>query len=230
MASEERERREEGGGKGYHRTEYVNIYVPYDFTSNIQNISCLFTLHLVSLSMSKHELRASAAKLSGVTYEQSLLASTALDPPLLSRIGGPSGFHTLSTLFYNKVFNDTSNPWFLGIFATSTKEEAIDNQYRFLVQTFGGSDLYTAKKGGRYGVRLVGRHANYGIGVRAAERWVELMDCAIEEHAGLSDEEEAKKYLKMYFRYTAFYIVVAKEYMREDQLSGGNQMDSGRVW
>ena len=180
--------------------------------------------------MSKHELRAAAAKLSGVTYEESLLASTELNPRLFERIGGQSGFHTLSTLFYNRVFADTKNPWFTGIFATSTKEEAVDNQYRFLVQTFGGEELYTLKKGGKYGVRLVGRHANYTIGPRAAERWVEHMNLAIDEHEALIQDEEAKKYLKMYFRYTAYYIVVAKEYMRDDQLSGGHQMDSGRVW
>lgn len=180
--------------------------------------------------MSKHELRAVAAKLSGVTYDESLLASTALTPPLLERIGGPNGFHTLSTLFYNNVFSDAANPWFLGIFATSTKDEAIDNQFRFLVQTFGGEALYSAKKGGKYGVRLVGRHANYAIGPRAAERWVEHMDCAIDEHEALKGDEEARRYLKMYFRYTAYYIVAAKEYMRDDQLSGGHQMDSGRVW
>ena len=180
--------------------------------------------------MSKHELREAATKLSGVTYDESLLASTALTPPLLEKIGGQTGFHTLSTLFYDRVFADASNPWFLGIFATSTKDEAIDNQYRFLVQTFGGEDLYTSKKGGKYGVRLVGRHANYVIGPRAAERWVEHMNLAIDEHDALVAEDEAKRYLKMYFRYTAYYIVVAKEYMRDDQLSGGHQMDGGRVW
>ena len=180
--------------------------------------------------MSKHDLRTAAAKLSGVSYEQSLLASTSLNPTLLDRIGGPSGFYTLSTLFYNRVFNDNSNPWFLGIFATSTKEEAIDNQYRFFVQTFGGEELYTAKKGGKYGVRLVGRHANYQIQARAAERWVEHMNCAVDEHKALLGDCEAREYLKLYFRFTAYYIVVAKEYMREDQLSGGTQMDNGRVW
>lgn len=97
--------------------------------------------------MSKYELRSKTQSLSGVTYEQSLLASTSLSPPLLDRIGGPKGFHTLSTLFYKRVFADKSNPWFLGIFATSTQSEAIDNQYRFLVQTFGGPELYKEKKG-----------------------------------------------------------------------------------
>ena len=185
--------------------------------------------------MSKYELRSKTHSLSGVTYEQSLLASTSLSPPLLDRIGGPKGFHTLSTLFYKRVFADKSNPWFLGIFATSTQSEAIDNQYRFLVQTFGGPELYKEKKG-KY-TRLVGRHANYKIGIDAAKRWVYHMDCAIDEHPELlqtttemNNNDAAREYLKLYFRYTAYYIVAASEYMRDDQLSGGTQLHSGRVW
>eukprot|EP01083_Nonionella_stella_P110983 325207_1 len=119
--------------------------------------------------MSKYELRTKTHELSGVTYEQSLLASTALTPPLLDRIGGVGGFHKQASLFYQKVFADKDNTWFLGIFATSTQAEAIDNQYRFLVQTFGGPELYKEKKG-KY-TRLVGRHANYKIGSSAAKRW-----------------------------------------------------------
>jgi len=178
--------------------------------------------------MSKYELRDKTALLSGVTYEQSLLATTALTPTLLTRIGGSDGFHTLATLFYGRVFDDKENPWFLGIFASSTKSEAVDNQYRFLVQTFGGEALYKEKKG-KY-TRLVGRHANYKITTDAAERWVVHMNCAIDEHEELKQDEEAKEHLKMYFRFTAFYIVVASVYMKNDQLSGGVQIDSGRVW
>lgn len=198
--------------------------------------------------MSKYELRSKTFSLSDVSYEQSLLASTSLTPPLLQRIGGPSGFHTLATLFYQRVFADKSNPWFLGIFATSTQSEAIDNQYRFLVQTFGGPELYKEKKG-KY-TRLVGRHANYKIGKNAAKRWIYHMELAIDELPALyssslsidsdnveqgeekknDNNEEAREYLKMYFRYTAYYIVAASEYMRDDQLSGGTQLDSGRIW
>ncbi len=180
------------------------------------------------LIMSKYELREKTFTLSGVSYEQSLLATTALTPPLLTRIGGPDGFHTLSTLFYDRVFGDKENPWFLGIFASSTKSEAVDNQYRFLVETFGGEALYKEKKG-KY-TRLVGRHANYHIMTNAAERWLVHMNSAIDEHEELNQDEEAKEYLKKYFRYTAFYIVVASVYMKDDQLSGGVQIDSGRVW
>ena len=56
------------------------------------------------------------------------------------------------------------------------------------------------------------------------------MEDAIEEHDNLKEDEEARECLKKYFRFQAFYIVVASEYMRDDQLSGGTQLDGGRVW
>jgi hemoglobin len=181
--------------------------------------------------MSKYDLRSRAHALSGVSYERSLLVTTSLSPPILDRIGDVDGVRKLSTHFYDRVYADVDAPWFLGIFASSTKVEAIDNQYRFLVQAFGGPGLYGEKKGGRH-TRLVGRHANYNIGVSAARRWMEHMEGAIRDHENLGGEENdvARAYLVDYFRYTAYYIVVASEYMRDDQLSGGTQVDGGRVW
>lgn len=126
------------------------------------------------------------------------------------------------------MFNDQEASWFLNIFSSSTKSEAVENQYRFFVQTFGGPDLYRQKKG-KY-TRLAGRHANYNIGTKAAKRWVEHMEAAIDEHPLLKDDEEAKEHMKKYFAYTAHYIVAAMEFMRKDQLSGGTQIDAGRIW
>jgi truncated hemoglobin YjbI len=183
-------------------------------------------------------------------------------------LGRESGIEELSRLFYNRVFDDNENDWFVSIFASSTKEEAIDNQWRFFVQTFGGPDLYRQKGKGRF-TRLSGRHANYPIGHRAADRWVMHMEDAMAEHSKLnftssskgcdnisisdrsegggdnvgtkdttSTEEddlermmvETKEAMRAYFKYTAHYIVVASEYMRDDQLSGGTRIDEGRVW
>jgi hypothetical protein len=84
------------------------------------------------------------------------------------------------------------------------------------------------------------------------------MHAAIEEHDQLQDDAEAREALQKYFLYTAHYIVVASEFMRPDQvspkafalnlkrsisvltlyqmdsvgvqLSGGTQIDAGRVW
>lgn len=214
--------------------------------------------------MSKFELRERAYNAGGVTYEESLKA-TQLVPSLYERIGLESGMEELSRLFYDRVFDDSNekkDQWFSSIFASSTKAEAIDNQYRFFVQIFGGPDLYRQKGKGRF-ARLSGRHANYPIGHRAADRWVMHMEHAINEHPKLNpvpahdnqnhdtpatttiavegnDEEEddavdamiaeTKEAMRAYFRYTAHYIVVSSEYMRDDQLSGGTRIDEGRVW
>lgn len=86
------------------------------------------------------------------------------------------------------------------------------------------------------------------------------MEGAICEHSILKDKQELQEKLSKYFRYTAHYIVVASAYMRPDQvrrlpcwggrfvateflngysgkilttcckLSGGTQVDPGRIW
>mmetsp|Transcript_26257 Transcript_26257/g.30501 ORF Transcript_26257/g.30501 Transcript_26257/m.30501 type:complete len:175 (-) Transcript_26257:403-927(-) len=165
--------------------------------------------------MSKQSLQRTAKLNSGVCYEESIKA-TQLEPSMYDRIGKEEGFRKLSELFYDRVFNDHDAQWFLNIFSSSTKQEAIDNQYRFFVQTFGGPMLYKEKKG-KY-TRLAGRHANYNIGSNAAMRWVQHMECAIDEHDALKEDHEAKEHLKKYFSYTAHYIVAAMEYMRPDQV------------
>eukprot|EP00816_Leptocylindrus_hargravesii_P012519 CAMPEP_0196814128 /NCGR_PEP_ID=MMETSP1362-20130617/41455_1 /TAXON_ID=163516 /ORGANISM="Leptocylindrus danicus, Strain CCMP1856" /LENGTH=52 /DNA_ID=CAMNT_0042190643 /DNA_START=99 /DNA_END=257 /DNA_ORIENTATION=- len=50
------------------------------------------------------------------------------------------------------------------------------------------------------------------------------------EHEALQSDPQALDALKLYFRYTAHYIVSAMVYMRDDQLSGGTSIDPGRVW
>lgn len=131
--------------------------------------------------MSKYELQAEALQASGISVQQSQEAVN-LSPSIYDRLG-VEGFHELSSLFYNRVFDD-DDPRFQSIFSSSTKLEAIENQvrqcsvlfcvtnvtgsmqcccfemeketdnsfhdtvhsirvqYRFLVQTFGGPDLY----------------------------------------------------------------------------------------
>lgn len=161
--------------------------------------------------MSKPVLQKLAAAASGVTYEESLVA-TQLEPSVYERLGGDDGFRLLSSLFYDRVFEDGkhdepgaaassssgSSKWFLNIFSSSTKEEAIDNQYRFLVQTFGGPSLYREKKG-KY-TRLTGRHASYSIGPRAADRWADIMADAMRQHPRLAKDAEALRAMEWYVR------------------------------
>ena len=56
------------------------------------------------------------------------------------------------------------------------------------------------------------------------------MEAALDDHDVLKDDDDARENLKLYFKYTAHYIVAAMEYMRSDQLSGGTKIDAGRVW
>ena len=163
--------------------------------------------------MSKFDLQKRTHELSGVSYEESLQAQK-LKPSIYERIG-EDGIRGLSESFYERVFADKETPWFLNIFASSNKREAVENQYRFLVQTFGGPPLYREKKG-KY-TRLVGRHANYNIGTKAAKRWIEHMNEAIDEK--FEHDDETRLALGKYFAYTGHYIVVASEYMRPDQVS-----------
>lgn len=73
------------------------------------------------------------------------------------------------------------------------------------------------QKKGKY-TRLAGRHANYNIGHKAADRWVHHMKEAVDNHDALQNDEEARASLTMYFQYTAHYIVAASDYMRPDQV------------
>jgi truncated hemoglobin YjbI len=176
--------------------------------------------------MSKLELQYKSTELSGISFQDSQRA-IELQPCIYERIG-IDGIRHLSRLFYERVYSDHENQWFRNIFASSTKADAIDNQYRYLVQILGGPPLYKEKKG-KY-TRLVGRHANYNIGANAAKRWVLHMQAAIAEHELLVHDEEASAALSSYFQYTAYYIVCASEYMRSDQLSGGQSMDENANW
>ena len=170
-------------------------------------------------NMSKQSLQKAAHERSGVSYEESNEV-LSMEPSIYERVGGQAGLRELSTLFYDKVFDDKEADWFVNIFSSSTRAEAIENQYLFLVQTLGGPALYREKKG-KY-TRLVGRHANYAIGQQAAERWLHHMRKSLEEHSILGRDDQARKLLEQYFTYTAHYIVVAMDYMRPDQV--------GHVW
>jgi hypothetical protein len=89
--------------------------------------------------MSKYELQEQTLQASGVSFEESQ-AAISLQPSLYERIG-THGFQQLSALFYERVFEDDQAPWFLNIFSSSTKSEAIENQVG--KQTFESSRALT---------------------------------------------------------------------------------------
>ena len=79
--------------------------------------------------MSKQSLQRAAKLNSGVSYEESTKA-IELRPCIYERIGKENGCKRLSELFYERVFDDDEAQWFLNIFSSSTKDEAVDNQVR----------------------------------------------------------------------------------------------------
>ena len=99
------------------------------------DVTCYNNIHITSIQtappliMSKQSLHNTAKQHSGISYEDSIKALT-LNPSLYHRIGQEEGCKRLSTLFYDRVFNDNDAQWFLNIFSSSTKSEAIDNQVR----------------------------------------------------------------------------------------------------
>lgn len=77
-------------------------------------------------AMSKLELQEKTLVASGISFHESQEV-LQLKPSLYQRLG-EKGLMELSTLFYDRVFDDQESMWFLHIFASSSKAEAIDNQ------------------------------------------------------------------------------------------------------
>lgn len=76
--------------------------------------------------MSKLDLQEKTLAASGISFHKSQEV-LELKPSLYQRLG-EKGLMELSTLFYDRVFDDQESMWFLHIFASSSKAEAIDNQ------------------------------------------------------------------------------------------------------
>jgi len=104
------------------------------------------------------------------------LSALLIDEMNLYEELGQELFETLSRTFYSKVYADTEE-WFRGMFAVDI-ETAIQNQWEFLVQRFGGPPLYSERKGHP---ALRARHRAFAITDRAAKRWLRYMVEAVEE-------------------------------------------------
>ena len=155
------------------------------------------------------KLREEAKTMSGVSHEAVEKARTS---KLFDRFGLET-FKALSTSFYDRVFEDKG--WFRNIFANVTKEAAIQNQFEFLVQEFGGPNLYAQRKG--Y-TALLGRHGPYAITEQAATRWLEHMFGALDSTTQF--DEDARQILRNYFRFMSAYIVIGKTLINSNRTVG----------
>jgi truncated hemoglobin YjbI len=148
-------------------------------------------------------LQDQATRRSGVKQEDAF----ALDEVNLFQRLGLDTFVKLSTKFYTRVYDDDQE-WFRKIFANSTKEDAIRNQYEFFVQRMGGPPLYSQRKGHP---ALIGRHGPFTVNEQAAERWLEHMQAALNEVDEI--DADSKKRMSDFFKHTAYFLVAGKELM-----------------
>jgi len=105
----------------------------------------------------------------------------------------------LSTEFYRRVQAD-EDPEFRAIFARDLSE-AVQNQYEFFAQRFGGPPLYQQRKGHP---ALRQRHAGFAITRRAADRWLQHMRESMEA-VGIEADTSAR--LEEFFASTAEFLV-----------------------
>ncbi|KAJ7554395.1 hypothetical protein O6H91_06G138300 [Diphasiastrum complanatum] len=148
-------------------------------------------------------LQQQATGRSGVKEEDAF----AIDEVNLYQKLGHQTFVNLSTEFYNRVYAD-EEPWFRSIFANSTKEEAIQNQYEFFIQRMGHP-------------ALIGRHAPYAITEQAAERWLHHMEAAL--HNVERIDPDPRNRMLNFFRHTAYFLVAGKEMMNSRRSPANNR-------
>ena len=97
---------------------------------------------------------------------------------------GEAGFERLVGLFYRQVpTDDILGPMYPQDDMAGAEERLRD----FLISRFGGPPKYLLERGHP---RLRQRHFRFEIDARGAQRWLELMDRALEE-AELGPEAEA---------------------------------------
>jgi truncated hemoglobin YjbI len=172
----------------------------------------------VAEARGKPSLWATAAELSGVSVEEAY-ALDAAQPCLYDRLGG-AAIQRLSTLFYERVYGDTSplpsGALLRHTFANTTKASAAATQAAFLTERLGGPKLYTQQRGT---ASLIGRHAPYaGVTHEGAARWVKHMESAL-AHVPEIGEEEGRM-LRAFFRFHAAWIVEGKQLVNPHRLLG----------
>jgi truncated hemoglobin YjbI len=120
------------------------------------------------------------------------------DDNIFEQLGLPK-LQELSTEFYRRVQAD-EDPEFKAIFARDLSE-AVQNQFEFFAQRFGGPQLYTQRKG-HPALRM--RHADFKITRRAAERWVMHMRDSM---AAVGIPDNIRERLDEFFVSTAEFLV-----------------------
>ncbi|MCX6598291.1 MAG: globin [Acidobacteria bacterium] len=111
---------------------------------------------------------------------------------------GEDGFRRLVAAFYRQIPGD---PILGPMYPADDLEGAEERLRDFLIFRFGGPTTYLAKRGHP---RLRMRHAPFVIGPAARDRWVEIMDVALQEAAL---PPAAESVLRRFFTDTATFLI-----------------------
>ena len=115
-------------------------------------------------------------------------------------IVGEEGFRRLVGAFYRRVrTDDVLRP----MYPEEDFEGAEGRLRGFLIQRFGGPMTYSETRGHP---RLRMRHTPFVIDQRARDRWIELMEAALEE---TKLDERAVPMLRKFFHETATFMMNA---------------------
>ena len=111
---------------------------------------------------------------------------------------GEHGFTRLVAAFYRQVYDDD----ILGPMYPKNEREAAEQRLRdFLVYRFGGSPRYIEQRGHP---RLRARHSPFQINQTARDRWMQLMNRALDDAAL---PPEAERDLKAFFEQMSEFMI-----------------------
>ena len=111
---------------------------------------------------------------------------------------GEEGFQRLVAAFYRQVPTDK----ILGPMYPADDLEGAEYRLRgFLIGRFGGPQTYIEERG-HPALRM--RHAPYNLNIDARNRWVEIMDSALDEAAFATEVDEV---LRPFFAQTATFLI-----------------------
>lgn len=111
---------------------------------------------------------------------------------------GESGFARLVAAFYRRVPDDE----ILGpMYPAEDLRGAEDRLRGFLIYRFGGPPTYIDERG-HPALRM--RHAPFALTLQARDRWVALMDQALQEAALPTDADQL---LRAFFAQTATFLI-----------------------
>jgi len=121
-----------------------------------------------------------------------------VDETTIYDLVGEEGFHRLVAAFYRQVPDDD----ILGPMYPPDDMDGAEERLRdFLVGRFGGPQRYIEKRGHP---RLRMRHFPFAIDIAARDRWVELMERALEE---AEFPPEADEILREFFAAVATMMI-----------------------